>query len=230
MRAQGRPVQDIISVFDLDRTLTRRATYSSFLFFAACKLSPLRLLLLPAVLAIMIGYGLKLISRKRLKELMFSLMLGRKILKGRLEPVVAAFAATTHAHNVPAAACAQLAEERGHGRRILIASASHLFYLEAIAARLGVDEVIGTASVWDGEWLTSRIRGENCYGLAKLTILKDYFEQQGIERDSCHIRFYSDHLSDRACFEWADEPIAVNPSSALDRVARKRGWPILKFR
>ncbi|CAN5309960.1 hypothetical protein BH11PSE5_BH11PSE5_22790 [soil metagenome] len=44
-----------LSIFDLDRTLTRKPTYTSFLLFAARRRSPLRLLLAPAVLACMLA-------------------------------------------------------------------------------------------------------------------------------------------------------------------------------
>jgi phosphoserine phosphatase len=41
-----------------------------------------------------------------------------------------------------------------------------------------------------------------------------------------HVRFYSDHVSDRPAFEWADEPVAVNPHEKLRRLAEQRGWAI----
>jgi phosphoserine phosphatase len=41
-----------------------------------------------------------------------------------------------------------------------------------------------------------------------------------------HVRFYSDHVSDQPAFEWADEPVAVNPHGRLRRLAEQRGWQI----
>ena len=52
---------------------------------------------------------------------------------------------------------------------------------------------------------------------------------QGIDRSAAHIRFYSDHVSDVPSFDWADEPVAVNPHAALRRVAAERGWPIVDW-
>jgi phosphoserine phosphatase len=40
------------------------------------------------------------------------------------------------------------------------------------------------------------------------------------------VRFYSDHASDAPVFEWADEPVAVNPHDRLKRLAAERGWPV----
>jgi phosphoserine phosphatase len=41
-----------------------------------------------------------------------------------------------------------------------------------------------------------------------------------------HVRFYSDHVSDQPVFEWADEPVAVNPHGRLRRLAEQRGWAV----
>jgi phosphoserine phosphatase len=41
-----------------------------------------------------------------------------------------------------------------------------------------------------------------------------------------HVRFYSDHASDAPVFEWADEPVAVNPHPRLRRLAAERGWAV----
>jgi phosphoserine phosphatase len=33
-------------------------------------------------------------------------------------------------------------------------------------------------------------------------------------------------VSDQPAFEWADEPVAVNPHGKLGRLAEQRGWRI----
>jgi phosphoserine phosphatase len=51
-------------------------------------------------------------------------------------------------------------------------------------------------------------------------------EKSGLKGAHGHVRFYSDHVSDRPAFEWADEPVAVNPHGKLKRLAKERGWAI----
>jgi phosphoserine phosphatase len=50
--------------------------------------------------------------------------------------------------------------------------------------------------------------------------------KSGLKGVHGHVRFYSDHVSDRPAFEWADEPVAVNPHGTLRLLAEERGWAI----
>jgi hypothetical protein len=45
------------AIYDMDRTVTRRATYTPFLMHCALRRAPWRLLLLPFVIASMIAYA-----------------------------------------------------------------------------------------------------------------------------------------------------------------------------
>ena len=71
-----------------------------------------------------------------------------------------------------------------------------------------------------------RIEGANCYGPAKLAMIEAWLAEQGLIRDAVTVRFYSDHASDQPAFEWADEPVAVNPHARLARLAATRGWQV----
>ena len=85
--------------------------------------------------------------------------------------------------------------------------------------------MIGTGSVIGlDERVHAKIAGENCYGPAKLRMIADWVEASGLKGTHGHVRFYSDHVSDQPAFEWADEPVAVNPHGKLRRLAEQRGW------
>jgi HAD superfamily hydrolase (TIGR01490 family) len=219
----------ILHLFDLDRTITRLPTYTPFLIHAALRLAPWRLLLIPALIPYFAGYGLKMIDRKRLKQAMHALMLGQRVDAKRVAAVTASFARATVEGNSYAEARRVITAANAAGERVVIATASHRFYVEPIAAALGVIYVIATGSVWDADQLTPEIPGENCYGAAKRTMVERWFENVDLDRDAFHIRFYSDHVSDLPTFEWADEPISIHPSKKLRAVAKARGWPILDW-
>jgi len=63
------------AIYDMDRTITRHATYTPFLLHCAVKRAPWRLLLLPFVILSMLAYAAKLIDRGRLKEINQRLLL-----------------------------------------------------------------------------------------------------------------------------------------------------------
>jgi HAD superfamily hydrolase (TIGR01490 family) len=216
-----------LAVYDMDRTVTRRATYTPFLLHCAFHRAPWRLLFLPLVILSMLAYVLRLIDRGRLKEINHRLLLGGRIHPRDLAPLVGSFADQQVKTNIRPGARAAIARDKSQGRRLVLATASYRLYAEAIAERLGFDAVIGTGSVIGlDERVHAKILGENCYGPAKLRMIADWVERSGLKGAHGHVRFYSDHVSDQPAFEWADEPVAVNPDGRLRRLAAQRGWAI----
>ena len=220
-------MQRELAIYDMDRTITRAATYTPFLIHVAIRRAPWRLLLLPFVILSMLAYGLKLIDRSKLKEINQTLLIGRHISPADLAPLVDSFAAVTLAANVHPGALKAIEADRNAGRRLVLATASYRLYAAAIAERLGFDDVVATNSLRGiDERIQARIDGENCYGPAKLRMILAWMAAAGIARDEVRVRFYSDHASDAPVFEWADEPIAVNAHRRLRRLALSRGWPM----
>jgi len=216
-----------LAIYDMDRTVTRRATYTPFLLHCALHRAPWRLLFLPLVAGSMLAYVARLIDRAKLKEINHHLLLGSKIHSRELKPLVDSFAERQLATNIRPGARAAIARDHAEGRRLVLATASYRLYADAIAERLGFDDVIGTGSVIGlDERVHAKIAGENCYGPAKMRMIADWVEASGLKGAHGHVRFYSDHVSDQPAFEWADEPVAVNPHGKLRRLAQERGWGI----
>ncbi|MFC7536423.1 HAD family hydrolase [Sphingomonas sp. GCM10030256] len=216
-----------LAIYDMDRTVTRRATYTPFLLHCAVRRSPWRLVFVPLVVASMLAYLLKLIDRGRLKEINHRLLIGHWIHPKDLLPLVQSFADRQVTSNIRPGARAAIARDKAEGRRVVMATASYRLYAAAIAERLGFDDVIGTGSIIG---LDARVRakidGENCYGPAKMRMVADWVEKSGLTGKHGHVRFYSDHASDAPVFEWSDEPVAVNPHDRLAKLARERGWRV----
>jgi len=203
----------------------RTGTYTNFLLHCAMRRQPWRLLFLPLVALTMLAYVTKLIDRARLKEINQHLLLGRRVHPAKLKPLVDSFADGQVANNVRPGALKAIARDKAEGRRVVLATASYRLYADAIAERLGFDDVIATGSIIGlDERVHAKIDGENCYGPAKLRMVSDWLSKSGFERG--HVRFYSDHASDAPVFEWADEAVAVNPHAKLARLAVARGWMV----
>jgi HAD superfamily hydrolase (TIGR01490 family) len=216
-----------LAIYDMDRTVTRRATYTPFLLHCAIRAAPWRLVALPLVVGSMLAYAARLIDRGELKEINHRLLIGRAIHPRDLLPLVESFADRQAATNIRPGARAAIARDKAEGRRLVLATASYTLYSRAIAERLGFDDVVGTGSIIGlDERIVARIDGENCYGPAKLRMISTWVERSGLLGKHGHVRFYSDHVSDQPTFEWSDEPVAVNPHDKLDRLAKQRGWAI----
>lgn len=218
-----------LAIYDLDRTITAVPTWTPFLLHAARTRAPWRLAFAPVVVGAMLTYRAGLIERRTLKQLM------HRLLVGTLSPddsaAVAQSFADSFARRVYDAARARIAADRAEGYRIVVATAAHRFYAARIAAALGVDDIVATEAALDARGhVTHRITGANCYGADKLAMIREWMAREGIDRADAHIRFYSDHATDAPTFDWADEPIAVNPHAPLRAMATARGWPILDWR
>ena len=216
-----------LSIFDLDRTITRRGTWTPWLIFWARRDAPWRLALLPVAAVAGLAYLAGVVDRARLKEIGQALLMGDRVPRARVDAAAAAYAGHVLTTNVFAQALARLAAERAEGRRIVLATASCDFYVRALATRLGIADVIATRSVWDDGTLRARLDGENCYGPAKLRRVEAWLADHGSA--AVPIRFFSDHVSDVPVFERAAERIATTPSPRLRAVAQARGWQIVDW-
>ena len=219
-----------LAIYDMDRTITRLPTFTSFLLHAARKRHPWRLLLLPLVGLTVLLYAVRLIDRARLKVWNQTLLVGRSIHPEELGPIAESFAEKTLRNNVMTDAKARIADDLAQGYKLIMATASYRLYVEAIARRLGFDVTVATNTLAGLDTrIMAKIDGENCYGPAKLRMVTAWMHDAGIARKDAYIRFYSDHVSDAPAMDWADEAFAVNAHGPLRRLARSRGWSILDW-
>ena len=219
-----------LAIYDMDRTITRNGTFTPFMIHAAVRLAPWRLIFVPFAALVMLAYVLKLIERKRVKELNQAMLIGRRIHADKLIPVAESFAEKIVRHHVYAGALASLAENRAAGRRLVLATASSRIWVEPIARKLGMDDIVATGAIRGlDDYVSHKVDGDNCYGPAKLRMIEAWMGLERLKRTECRIRFYSDHISDVPVLEWADEAIAANPHAALRGEAKRRGWTIVDW-
>ncbi len=220
-----------LAIYDMDKTITRGPTWTRFLIAGARMRAPWRLALLPVAGLMALGHPLRIVDRARLKGMTQRLMLGGRLNESELRRLVQAFAEAIDRDEVLAGARHRIAQDHGEGYRLVLATASFRYYAEAIAARLGFDAVIATEVRRDeGGDVLSGVAGDNCYGPAKLAMIEAWLAREGIDRETAHIRFYSDHVSDAPALAAADQAFAVNAHAPLRALAKRRGWTILDWR
>lgn len=219
-----------IALYDLDKTITKRPTYTPFLLHAAWRHQPWRLIFAPGLLFLFAGYLLRAINRGRLKELMQDMLIGSPVDADKMAAIAESFAAATLRTNIHPQAPALIARQKIEGYRLVLATASYAFYAAPLARRLGFDDVIGTRLKSDENGaILAEIDGENCYGPAKLRMIQAWAAEQGLAREDMKVRFYSDSLTDLPVFKWSAEPVATNPNRKLRRMAEIRGWQIIAW-
>jgi len=221
-----------VAMYDMDRTITRSGTYSGFLMHVARRRQQWRLLLTPFVGLASLAYLLRLIDRSQLKAINLRLLVGQRFSRSEIAPLAESYADQVIARGLHPAALEQIAADREAGYRLLLATASFHLYVDAIAQRLGIDDVLATRLDESGGagHIHARLSGDNCYGDAKFARISDWLAANAITRDAAHIRAYSDHVSDHPMLHFADEAVATTPSRKLKRLAPRMGWRVVDWR
>jgi HAD superfamily hydrolase (TIGR01490 family) len=117
-----------------------------------------------------------------------------------------------------------IAQHRAAGDRILVISASGVHLVQAIAERIGVDEVLAIdLEVAHGVY-SGKTTGVLTYREGKITRLLEWLDQEGENLEGAS--FYSDSRNDLPLLMKVDFPHAVNPDAVLREHAEKAGWPI----
>lgn len=111
---------------------------------------------------------------------------------------------------------------REKGAFVVILSNSPSFLVKLIAAKIGVDEVVGTSYEVDLEGHLKAV-GEVMDGEKKRLLLKKYASTC----DSFNTYAFSDSFHDLPFLEASSHPVVVSPKSKFKKFALSRGWEIL---
>ncbi len=120
---------------------------------------------------------------------------------------------------------------REQGDLLAIVTATNEFVTRPIAAMFGIDALIATELVRDPAGrATGAIAGTPAFREGKIARVRAWLAAQGRQIDDFPAStFYSDSTNDLPLLEHVSHPVATNPSPALERHARERGWPVLKL-
>ncbi|MDG6078272.1 HAD-IB family hydrolase [Erythrobacter litoralis] len=208
-----------LAIYDLDKTLVRRATFTPFLVFAARNRAPVRLLLLPLWLLAMAGYKIGFCSRSALKTFGMRLMIG-SVSADELEYLGQSFVKRLETGDFMTGPVEMLRSDLEEGTTVLLATAAFEFYSRRFAERLGIEHVVATI------WENGEIWGSNCYGTEKLARVRCWLAEQGDDAFD-HIKFVSDSFADAPMLDFADEPVFVSRSERKRLSAQSRGWEVM---
>jgi HAD superfamily hydrolase (TIGR01490 family) len=140
--------------------------------------------------------------------------LGQQVLAGVLPAVYPQVLAEAHEH-------------QDAGRLAYVVTAASHELAETLATVLVLDGGIGNRSeVRDGVY-TGRSEGHFTYREGKAAAVRELAEKENIDLSASYA--YSDSESDLPMLRAVGNPVAVNPDTELERVAREEGWRIMRF-
>lgn len=213
--------------FDLDRTLISRSSSLSLApaFHARGLLRRRDRLKAGLAQLIFIRYGAGTSRIGRTAETGMAFLRGLPV--ETMREIVAEAVETAFRPHVYADALALLARHRANGERTLIVSTALQELVDALVVELGLDGGLGsTAEVEHGAYTGRLVRRLD--GPAKADAVTALAASEGIDLEASTA--YSDSVGDVPFLEVVGRPVAVNPDRALRRVARERGWSVLRFR
>ena len=129
------------------------------------------------------------------------------------------------------AARALLDQHRAAGDLMAIVTATNDFITRPIADALGVTHLIAVRLERDASGAaTGRIDGVPSFREGKTTRVHSWLAGLGQHLSGFEASvFYSDSINDLPLLEIVSEPVATNPSPALEALAQARGWRILRL-
>ena len=118
-------------------------------------------------------------------------------------------------------------EHQDAGRPACIVTAASQELADVLARVLMFDAGIGTRSESRDGVYTGRADGPFLYGEGKAVAIREVAEREGIDLRASFA--YSDSASDLPMLRLVGHPVAVNPDSALEKLARAEGWQVMRF-
>lgn len=122
-------------------------------------------------------------------------------------------------------------DHQAQGDLVALVTATNDFVTAPIARALGIATLIAVRlERGPGGTITGRIAGTPSYREGKVVRVGEWLGETGRGwGDFERISVYSDSPNDLPLLERATDPVATNPSPALEAVARERGWRILRL-
>ncbi len=117
------------------------------------------------------------------------------------------------------------------GDAVALVTATNDFITRPIAGLFGLHELIATDLARDAAGrVLGTIAGVPAFREGKVTRVGQWLagRRQSLD-DFERCTFYSDSTNDLPLLERVSHPVATNPGPALERIARERGWPVLKL-
>jgi HAD superfamily hydrolase (TIGR01490 family) len=127
---------------------------------------------------------------------------------------------------VAPAARVAIERHREQGHVIVLATGSTVYAARPVAEAVGIEHVLSTELEVEGGAFTGKPRAL-CFGHHKVKLAEQWAASHGIDLAASF--FYSDSYNDLPMLERVGHAIAINPDARLARLAKQRGWPMMRW-
>jgi HAD superfamily hydrolase (TIGR01490 family) len=167
----------------------------------------------------------RLVKRSRLLRKVYTMMRGLRL--DDLRGLANDFVDEVVSQRLFPQALQEMQAHRQAGRTVIVVSTGMRLLIEPIKRHLPIDDVIAVDLVAPDGLLSGEVRGP-LWGQEKADAVREYAHRRGLSLPRSYA--YSDHRSDLPFLRLVGHPVAVNPDLALGWHARRRGWPVQKWR
>ena len=167
--------------------------------------------------------SLKLIDSHTLKRI-FLMPMGLED-PAELDSLAAEFVATDLAARFHIPVLRRLWTHHLLGHKVVILSASGIFYLKHLKAFLPMADIQGSELTWPGGLRLPRYKDGNLRGENKIKRMREL----GYGPAAPLSFAYSDHQHDRFLLGFSEFPICVRPTAKLRKLGAQKGWPVMDW-
>ena len=218
--------RELIAFFDVDHTISRRAT--SMAFIKVCiRRGLIKWWYILATPALFVMYRLFSVRMEDIFRMSLPKLRGRT--RAEFEDVAHEAFSRYLSHMLYPGALKEIADLKKRGIRVILATSAPFEAVYPLAQHCGVPatDIIATQFAYSRGVFEGRILGVPVFAKNKCGIIRDFAERSGNDLQLCS--FYSDSVHDVPLLEVVGFPVAANPDFRLRRVARRRGWAIKDF-
>jgi len=122
----------------------------------------------------------------------------------------------------------RIVDHKAQGHLVAILSSTTNYLAGPLAADVGIEHLLVSHLVVENGRFTGEARHPLCYGDGKIFWARRFAEEHDVDLAASY--FYTDSATDLPMLEIVGHPRVVNPDLFLRRVARRRGWEILRLR
>lgn len=215
-----------IAFFDVDHTISRRATALAFIL-VCMRRGHIKWWYLAGAPFLFVFYRLFNLKMDFLYEFSLPKLFG--VSRAEFEDIARDAFERYLRKNLYPGALREMDELRRRGVRVILATSTPFEAVYPLAQHCGISatDVIATQFAYTDGIFDGKLIGVPVYSRYKCSIIRTFVQRSGSDLQLCS--FYSDSVHDLPLLELVGHPVAANPDFRLARIARKRGWSIKDF-